>query len=168
MKKSMTDEDGVDFLPMRLVVVLIAAALLISAAAAYVGDYTDRISKNKARQAAGQIEALAREEYVIGCPGTGSRASSQVTIPGCVRRIVYGRAPGDSVDIPDDHIYFIEFSDGTIETSVSDCPFVFGDIVTGDTRNTGVALYPGDHSLELETVSMNGTYAVAIYGGSLC
>ena len=168
MKKSMTDEDGVDFLPMRLVVVLIATALLIAAAATCVGDYTNRISKNKARQVSAQIAELAENEYVTGCPGTGSRASAQVTVPGCVRRIVYGRAPGDNADYRSDRIYFIEFSDGTLETWVSDCPFVFGDDAGDGIRNASVALYPGDYSLELETISMNGSYAVAIYGGSAC
>ena len=93
MKKSMLDEEGVDFLAMRTVVVLIAAALLISAAAVFVEGYMDNMSRDRARQIAGQIAALARAEYVMGCPGTGSGTTLTVTVPGCVRSMVFGRSP---------------------------------------------------------------------------
>jgi hypothetical protein len=168
MKKSMLDEEGVDFLAMRMVVVLIAAALLISATAVYVEGYLDNMSRDRARQAAGQIAALARAEYVIGCPGAGSRATLAVTVPGCVRSIVFGRSPEDVPGNRDGRAYYIEFQNGMEETKISDVPFAYGDPGSDAARDSCVVLYPGGHSLQLEPVAINGTYAIAIYGGAEC
>lgn len=164
----MMDENGVDFLNMRLVVVLIAAALLLSVAAAGVKQYLDWSSRDRARQETGRIAALARAEYFAGCPGSGSREPLAVTVPACVRRIVFGRAPGDGTENRNTRAYFIEFTDGDIDTFVSDCPFGYGDGASGGFRDAGVALYPGEYALELETTDDGGTYAVAIYGGAKC
>ncbi len=142
MKKSMLDDDGVDFLGMRLAVVLIAAALLLSLAAVYVNDYTDRASRERARQEAGRIASLARAEYASGCPGTGSTASITVAIPPGVRRMAFGT--------DDARIYSIEFQDGTREEHATDCRF------------SPVTLYPGYHRLELETVADDGGYAISL------
>jgi len=168
MKKSMLDEEGVDFLAMRMVVVLIAAALLISASAVYAEGYLDNMSRDRARQAAGQIAALARAEYVMGCPGAGSRVTLSVTVPGCVRSIVFGRSPEDVPGNRDGRAYYIDFQNGMEETKISDVPFAYGDLVSGGIRDSCVVFYPGDHSLQLELVAINGTYAIAIYGGAEC
>jgi hypothetical protein len=168
MKKSMLDEEGVDFLAMRMVVVLIVAALLISAATIYVKGYLDNMSRDRARLTAGQIAALARAEYVIGCPGVGSRAALAVTVPGCVRNIVFGGSPEDVPGNRDSRAYYIEFQNGMEETKISDVPFAYGDPGSGAVRDSCVVLYPGDHSLQLEPVSINGTYAIAVYGGAEC
>lgn len=143
----MLDEDGVDFLGMRLAVVLIAAALLLSLAAVYVNDYTDRASRERARQEAGRIVSLAQAEYASGCPGTGSTASISVAVPSSVRRMAFG-ITGNGTD--NARMYFIEFQDGNVEAHIADCRF------------TPFTLYPGDHRLELETITNGGTHAVAL------
>jgi len=142
MKKSMLDEDCVDFLGMRLAVVLIAAALLLSMAAIYVNDFTDRASRERARQEAGRIASLARAEYASGCPGTGSTAPISVNIPDSIRRMAFGT--------DDARTYFIEFSDGALETYAADCRF------------SPATLYPGNHRLELEAVADDGGYAISL------
>jgi hypothetical protein len=140
MKKSMLDDDGVDFLGMRLAVVLISAALLLSLAAVYVNDYTDRASRERARQEAGRIASLAQAEYASGCPG--SKASMAVTIPRSVRRMAFGT--------DDARTYFIEFQDGSREAHAAECRF------------SPATLYPGYHRLELEAVAGDGGYAVSL------
>ena len=164
----MLDEEGVDFLAMRTVVVLIAAALLISAAAIFVKGYTDNMLRDSARGTASHIAAMARAEYISGCPGTGSRTAVPVTVPRCVRDIVFGRSPDDLPGDRDDHVYFIEFQDGMIETKRSEVPFAYGDPSSGNASDSGISFYPGEYSLELEVMSFNGSYAVAIYGGAEC
>jgi hypothetical protein len=135
----MMDEDGVDFLGMRLIVTLVAAALLVAMAAAYVDGQVDRSSQDRARLEAARIADMARAEYAAGCPG--SAASISVTIPGSVRRISFGGAEPD--------VYSIEFADGSLETHAAGCPFL------------PAVLYPGEHRLALE-VAGNGTCAVSM------
>lgn len=136
MKKSMLDERGVDFLGMRLIVVLIATALLLSFSAVYVEGYVDWSSREQARQEASRISGLARAEYAAGGPGSG--VSISVTIPGCVKRICF-----------DGNLCSIEFADGSLETRFPGCPFL------------PATLYPGTYRLDL-TVIDNGTYAVLL------
>lgn len=136
MKKSMPDEKGVDFLGMRLIVVLIAAALLVSAASVYVEGYVDRSSRDQVRREASRITSLAGAEYAAGTPG--SAAPISVTIPGCVKCITFAG-----------NAYSIEFADGSNETHISGCPFL------------PARLYPGEYSLELKIVD-DGTYAVSM------
>ena len=137
MKKSMLDEDGVDFLGMRLAVVLVAAALLIALAAVYVNDHIDKASKERARQEARRIASIAGSEYASGAPG--STAPVSVSIPDSVRRMAFiGRA------------YSIEFRDGSKEVYTAECRF------------SPAELYPGYHLLELETVAGDGGYAISL------
>ena len=136
MKKSMFDENGVDFMGMWLVVVLIAAAMLLSAAAIYVEGYVDRSCRDQARHAATRIESLAYAEYAA--EGPGSAAPISVDIPGCVKRMSFAG-----------NAYSIEFTDGSNETYGSSCPF------------SPAALYPGDYDLNIR-VTDNGTYAITL------
>jgi hypothetical protein len=143
MKKSMLDDDGVDFLGMRLAIVLIVAALLISAAAVYVDGYLREASREKARHEASRITALAGAEYASGCPG--SAAGISISIPRGVRRVSFGVE-----GLP--QAYSLEFDDGGLETYAADCPFM------------PVILYPGDYALALEVVEGNGSYAISVRG----
>jgi len=136
----MLDNDGVDFLGMRLAVVLIAAALLLALAAVYVKDFTDGASKERARREAGRIAALAGAEYASRCPG--DTAAISVAIPDTVRRMAFG---GD-----DARAYSIEFRDGAREAHVADCRF------------SPATLYPGYHRLELETVAGDGGCSISL------
>jgi len=165
MKKSMLDEKGVDFLTMRTAVVLLAAALLISASAVFVKGYEDNLSRDRARQAADSIAAFARTEYAMGCPGTGSSTGVFATIPGCVKRMVFGRAPEGERN---NRAYFIEFLNGMVESRVSEVPFTYGDTASGHSIDAGVALFPGEYALELMTLPANDTYTVAVFGGTKC
>ncbi len=136
MKKSMLDEKGVDFLGMRLIVVLIAAALLLAAASVYLEGYVDRSSRDQARREASRIAGLAVAEYAAGSPGSAAPVS--VAIPCCVKRITFAG-----------NAYSIEFADGSNETHISSCPFL------------PATLYPGEYGLYLKIVD-NGTYAVSL------
>ena len=136
----MLDDDGVDFLGMRLAVVLIAAALLLSLAAACVNDYVDKVSRDRARQEAGRIASLAQAEYASS--GTGSVASITVAIPDCVRRMAFGT--------DDPRLYAIEYRDGARETYAAACRFY------------PATLYPGNHRLDLETVADGRAYFIEL------
>lgn len=140
MKKSMLDDRGVDFLGMRLAIVLVASALLIVMAAAYMKGQANKASMDEARREAGRIASLASAEYASGCLGSVSVLS--VYIPSSVRRVAYG--------LEDARAYAIEFADGTNETYAAACRFV------------PATLYPGRHRLELETTMIDGEYAVSI------
>ncbi len=132
----MLDEEGAEFLGMRLVVVLMAAFLLLSVASAYVEAYVEGTSRDQARREASRIESTAAAEFAAGIPG--SAALMSVTVPGCVRRIDFTG-----------NIYTIEFDDGSREVHAAGCPFV------------PATLYPGEHRLELKIVN-NGAYAVSM------
>ncbi len=136
----MLDDDGADFLGMRLAVVLIVAALLLSLAAAYVYDNTERASRERARQEAGRIASLAAAEYASGSPG--SIAAISVTIPDSVRRVAFG--------IDDPRTYFIEFRDGSREVQAANCRF------------SPATLYPGYHRLELEVAGADGDHMIML------
>lgn len=136
MKKSMLDDKGADFLGMRLVVVLMAAFLLLSVAAAYVEGFVEWSSRDQARREASRIAGLAASEFAAGMPG--SCATIPVAIPGCVERIDFAG-----------NVYTIDFADGSSEVHATGCPFV------------PVALCPGERTLEL-TIIYNGTYAVSM------
>ncbi len=137
MKKSMLDDDGVDFLGMRLAVVLIAAALLLSLAAVYVNDHMDREARERMRQEALRIVAISEAEYASGAPG--STAPISVSIPGRVRRVAFsGRTCS------------IEFQDGSREVHAADCRF------------SPATLYPGCYRLEAEVVDDGGGYSVLL------
>jgi hypothetical protein len=135
----MQDEHGVDFLGMRLAIVLAAAALLIAIAGIYAERQAHEASKDEARLEAGRIAAMASAEYSSGCPGSVSALS--VHIPSSVRRVSYG--------LEDAGAYTIEFADGTNETYTAACRFL------------PAVLYPGRHTLELELLK-NGEYAIGV------
>lgn len=132
----MMDERGADFLGMRLTVVLVAAALLLAFAAAYVDAFADRASRERARQEASRIAGLARAEYAAGGPDSGT--SIQVAIPRCVKRLAF-----------DGSAYTIEFEDGSMETRPAGCPFI------------AAALYPGTYRLDIAVID-NGTHAIRL------
>ncbi len=135
----MRDEHGVDFLGMRLAIVLATAALLIAIAGAYAERHAYEASKEEARREAGRIAAMASAEYASGCPGSVSALS--VHIPSSVYRISYG--------LDDARAYAIEFTDGTSETYTAACRFL------------PAVLYQGRHALELE-IMKGGDYAIGI------
>ncbi|HTY90520.1 MAG TPA: hypothetical protein VMC84_05025 [Methanocella sp.] len=132
----MLDERGVDFLGMRLIVVLIAAALLLSGVAVYVEEYAERSSMEQARREASRVDSLARAEYDAG--GPGSSAPITVCIPMSVKCMVFNGTT-----------YSIEFADGSQETRASGCRF------------SPAALYPGTYRLDV-AVADNGSYAVLL------
>ena len=132
----MRDEAGVDFLGMRLIVVLIVAALLISAAATYVEIYGDRYSRDLARRESARIANLACAEYAAAGPGSDTRIC--VSIPRCVKRLSFAGGA-----------YSIEFIDGVNETYASSCTF------------SPAVVYPGDQCLEIGITS-DGSHAVSL------
>lgn len=154
-----------DFLTMRLVVVLTAAAALITLSTLYLNSFMAWFGEDRARQEANRVAELAREEYALGAPGSGSTLS--VTFPGSIKRIVYGSAPGGDV-APASNVYFIEFRDGSVETYVADCRFAYGNRSTGAAYDAPVTLYPGEYTLDIKVEKVNDTYYAVIYGGTMC
>jgi hypothetical protein len=169
MKKSMLSCDkGADFLTMRIVVVLMIAAALIAMAAVYVDGYTAGFSMDRARQEAARIAEASRSEYVESCPDAGEGSAIDVTVPGSVRRIVFGGSINDTGVERDARAYFIEYPDGSAGTYVSDARFAYGNDTDHTASDAPVALYPGDYSLRIRLLTVNGSVDAVIYGGSPC
>jgi hypothetical protein len=133
----MLDDDGVDFLGMRLAVVLITAALLLSLAAVYVNDLTGREARERARQEAFRIAAFAEAEYAAGAPG--STAPVSVSLPNAVRYVAFVN-----------RTFTIEFQDGSREVYTADCRF------------SPATLYPGYHRLGVELVANGGVSSISL------
>jgi hypothetical protein len=136
----MMDERGVDFLGMKLVVVLVLAALLLSIAAVYVSDYVDKASRDMAGREASRIASIAEAEYASGAPG--SAAAMAVSIPAGIRRIGFGEN--------DPAAYSIEFDDGSAEVHVAGCRF------------SPAALYPGKYRINARLVESGGSYSISL------
>jgi hypothetical protein len=137
-------------------------------AAVYVDGYIAGFSGDRARQEAARIADIARAEYVESCPDAGEGSTIEAMVPGSVRRVVFGGSINGTGVGRDPEAYFIEYSGGSTEAYVSDARFAYGND-TGDTASdVPVALYPGDHTLRIKVVTVNGSAAAAIYGGSPC
>ncbi len=133
----MLDDDGVDFLGVRLAVVLIAAALLLSLAAVYVNDYAGREARDRARQEAFRIASVAEAGYASGAPG--STAPISIIVPNAVKHMAFAG-----------YTYTIEFQDGSREAYVANCLF------------SNATLYPGYHRLEAEVIANDGVYSISL------
>lgn len=162
---------GTDFLVVRLIVVLIASAVLIATASACIEDAVSRASIGHARAEIGQMVELARLEYSTGTP-EGDGYNVDLKVPRSVRKAVFGCSPDELEHCMETgrsaSIYYIEFQDGHVDTYLTDIKFSCGDRSTGNVYDSPVVLYPGKYSLDIRTVIVNGNCTLAIYGGSGC
>jgi hypothetical protein len=159
-------EKGVDFLAMRTIVVTAVAAVLIITASVYVSDFTVKSSQSAARAGADRIAQTAREEYMTGSLDMGAGRDASLTVPGSVRSVTFGAAPGGNTLGRARHsrMYFVEFGDGHNETYVAEAPFAIGNRSSRAVRDSAVILHPGTYALELKSMTVNGTPMVVIYG----
>jgi hypothetical protein len=159
-------EKGVDFLAMRTIVVTAAAAVLIITSSVYVNDFTAKSSQSAARMGAGKIAQMAMGEYAVGSLDTGAGRDASLTVPGSVRSVTFGAAPGGNTlgNARLSRMYFVEFGDGHNETYVAAAPFAIGNRSSRAVRDSAVTLYPGTYALELKSMTVNGTPMVVIYG----
>ena len=167
MKISMKNSDaGVDFLAMRIVIVLLLVAVLIAAAAAYVEGYTNNMSRNSARQELTKVAEAARSIYVESCPDTGDSVNVDMKIPESVRIAVFGGLPGNNTTIErEPTAYYLEYKDGSLETYVTNVRYAKLNMSSGNASDEPVVIYPGGHSLRIELRTLNDTAVAAIAGG---
>lgn len=165
-------EKGVDFLSVRMAVVVIAAAMVTAAVSSYLGEAVVRDQASRARDGVIRVAELCRMEYVLSVPGEEAGASICLDIPCNVRRVVFGCSPGEAAmgDGFDRYrgAYFIDYADGTSEIFVTDVSFAYGDMKTGAALDVPVIIYPGRAFLDVRVLPVNGTPMAVIFGGSPC
>ncbi len=88
------NDEGADFLPMRLTTVLIVASIVLAGMAIQANEIIGQWSKASARDCAFKIIAAAAAEYAEGCPGPGEGTLIAVTLPESVNRMTIGPVPG--------------------------------------------------------------------------
>ncbi len=147
--------DGADFLPMRLVTVLVAASIAIALAATYVLALIDESSTSGARACAARIAETAAAEYADGCIDGEGLILTGLTVPGNVRMITFGEAPANGPVAPRAGMYTIQFKDGGNETFFTEAPL--GDGSPGLAYGGPLALYPGRYTVSIRIGSVNGS-----------
>ena len=154
------NDDGTDFLPARLIAVVVCATVLAAAAAAYAQQQAQDLSTGSARAGAARIAGAACAEYADSCPGAGDGATVAVTIPGSVRSVIFGGRPSNGTILRSDCIYCIELGDGSTEIYSANAPFARG--YASGPRDEPLVLYPGKHLLRVRAEAMNGGFVAAI------
>jgi hypothetical protein len=148
------NDEGADFLPVKLAIVLIATTLVLTFTIPYPLALIDRSSTVTARAAAARIAATALAEYAEGCPGAGEGVRADVTIPANVRMIVFG--PEKQADS-----YTIYYRDGSSETYFAGAPLGAGGPVPA--CGGPLALYPGRYSVRIRIEAVNGSLTALLY-----
>jgi len=155
------EDSGADFLPMKLVVALVAASVLIVIMASGIDDLLGAYSASQARATAQEIAGAALVEYSTGCPGEEDGKSISVAIPPSVRLMVFGAAPAENGSPGRiERSYYIEYADGERETFVADVPFADDDFQ--GVRDQPVVLFPGNYRIEIRPVLLNGSIKAGI------
>jgi hypothetical protein len=156
----MKNDDGTDFLPVKLATVLLVATIVLAFTIAHTQALFDRSSKVMARESAASIAATALAEYTEGLPGAGEGVRTDVTVPGNVRRIVFSSVPAnDAAEWAG--TYTIQFQDGSNETYFAGAPLGAGD--SAMLRGGPVSLYPGHYSVRIRIEGVNGIMMALIY-----
>lgn len=149
------DDTGVDFLPAKLLVILIVGSLLLIIMASGIEDAVGDYSANRARAEAQKIYEFTRLAYCAdSIEGSCDRVLA-VSIPASVRVIAFGAAPGNGTPVRSDRSYFIEYADGRTETYVADMPFASDG--PGGPADLPVLLCPGEYLVKARPVSLNGS-----------
>lgn len=154
------NEDGADFLPMRLTTVLIVTSLVLVSMAVQANEIIGQSSKAAARDCALKIIATAAAEYAEGCPGTGEGALIAVTLPESVNRMTIGPAPADSMAddadraAADTGACSLCYTDGSDELYLAGVPLGNGSPPEG--RGGPLVLGPGRYSIRINTEEVDG------------
>jgi hypothetical protein len=154
------NEDGTDFLPVRLATVLIIASLVLVSAAVYATEVGGQASKAAARDCASKIVAIAAAEYAESCPGQGSGALADVAVPGIVCRMTFGLEPAGS-PAEGTGTYSIRYVDGSDEIYLSGVPLGSGS--PPSVRGGPLVLYPGRYSIRIRTEEVDGRLMALLY-----
>jgi hypothetical protein len=147
------NEDGADFLPMRLTAVLIIASLVLVSLAIHVNEVLGQSSKVAARDCALKIVAMAVAEYTEGCPGQGEGILIAVTVPECVSRMTFGPAEADST-AAGTCTCAIHYADGSDEQYLAGVPL--GNGGPGPGRGGPLILGPGGYSIRINIGEVDG------------
>lgn len=154
------DDSGADFLPVKLFVMFVVAALLVVIMASGMADLSRAHSTYKARAETERIYEFARLAYAGGCLDSADEKSIIVSIPGSVRIIAFGAVPVNGTPVREDRSYFLEYSDGRSETYVADMPFACDG--PGGPADIPVLLYAGQYCIKARPASVNGSYKASI------
>lgn len=160
------DEKGADFLTVKLIVVLIITSLLIAIAATFAGQRSSAIASGSARNEMIKVAKLASAEYADSCLASGDGATITVSLPGSIRRVIFGGALANGSVQRVENAYSIEYNDGSTEIFLADMPFARG--CAAGAVDEPVVLYPGKYELHIKTELMNDSIVVAITAEALC
>jgi hypothetical protein len=157
----MIDDDvGADFLPAKLLVILIVGSLLLIIMVSGINDAAGNYSGNRARAEAQRIYEFTRLAYSADTPDCAGDRAITVSIPASVLVIGFGAVPGNGTPVRSDRSYFIEYADGSTEIRVADMPFA-SDGIEGP-ADIPVLLYPGEYVVKARPASVNGSIKACI------
>jgi Flp pilus assembly protein TadG len=154
------NDDGTDFLPMKLATVLIVTIIVLTFSLACTLALIDRSSTVTARASAARIAATALAVYAEGCPGTVDCTLTDVLIPGNVRMVVFSSVPTNGT-AEWAGTYTIQYQDGSNETHITGVPLCAGTPATG--RGGPLVLYSGRYSVRIGIEGINGIMMALIY-----
>ncbi len=154
------NDDGADFLPVKLATVLIVTTIVLAFTTSCTLAIIDRLSTVTARTSAARIAATALAEYAEGCPGAGDGTRTDVSVPGNVRMIVFSSVPTNGT-AERAGTYTIQYQDGSNETYFPAAPLGAGTPATG--RGGPLVLYPGHYSVRIGIEGVNGSMMALIY-----
>ncbi len=158
------NEDGADFLPMRLAAVMVAASVALAFAATYAMALIDRSSVAAARASAAGIVGVAAAEYAEGCPGSGDGVLIGVSVPGNVLMIEFGTMPAGGAPIGGTQnaagVYTIHYIGGNNETYFSGVPL--GMDSPDQACGGPFVLYPGRYTVRIRIQLVNGSVMALI------
>jgi hypothetical protein len=152
----MKNDEGTDFLPVRLVAVLIIASLVLVSAAACALEIAGELSKAAARDCASRIAAVAAAEYTESCPGKGDGVLMDVSVPDSVARLTFG--PGQAGE---SSAYSLQYADGSCETYLPGVPVGSGSTAHG--RGGQVVLCPGNYRIRVAVEDIDGRMMALLY-----
>lgn len=155
------NDDGTDFLPMRLVTVLVIASMTMVLVATCIMELIDRSSTIEARACGARIASVAVTEYADGCAGRSDTVLTGLTVPGNVRMIIFGTAPVSGPVTRRTGTYTIHYSDGRNETYFTDAPL--GACGPGPEYGGPLVLYPGRYAIQISIRRVNGSMMALIY-----
>lgn len=154
------NDDGADFLPMKLTAVLVAASMAIVLAATYALALTDESSTTVARACAARIAETAAAEYADGCTDEEGHVLTGLTVPDSVRMITFGTVPVNGLVARPTGMYTIQYKDGSNETFFTEA--LLGSGSPGPAYGGPLALYPGRYIICIRILSVNGSIMALI------
>jgi hypothetical protein len=154
------NEDGSDFLPMRLTTVLIVASLVLVGMAVQANEIVGQLSKAAAKDCALKIVAAAAAEYTDGCPVQGEGTIIAVTLPESVSRMTFGPVPAENL-AADTGACSLHYTDGSDEQFLAGVPLGKGG--PPEERGGPLILSPGRYSIRISTENVDGRLMALLY-----